>query len=575
MYKLLKQDGKAKRGELHTVHGVIQTPVFMNVGTVAAIKGAVSTMDLQEIGTQVELSNTYHLHVRPGDQIVKKMGGLHKFMVWDKPILTDSGGFQVFSLSSLRKIKEEGVYFSSHIDGRKIFMGPEESMQIQSNLASTIAMAFDECPSSVADRSYVQASVERTTRWLKRCKEEMARLNSLPDTINKHQMLFGINQGAVYEDIRIEHAKEIARLDLDGYAVGGLAVGETHEEMYRILDAVVPFLPLEKPTYLMGVGTPANILEAVDRGVDFFDCVYPSRNGRHGHVYTGRGKLNLFNAKYETDPRPIEEGCQCPACRNYSRAYIRHLLQSNLASTIAMAFDECPSSVADRSYVQASVERTTRWLKRCKEEMARLNSLPDTINKHQMLFGINQGAVYEDIRIEHAKEIARLDLDGYAVGGLAVGETHEEMYRILDAVVPFLPLEKPTYLMGVGTPANILEAVDRGVDFFDCVYPSRNGRHGHVYTGRGKLNLFNAKYETDPRPIEEGCQCPACRNYSRAYIRHLLKAKEMLGMRLCVLHNLYFYNHMMEEIRTAIDENRYQEYKKAKLAGLEEENIKK
>lgn len=250
-------------------------------------------------------------------------------------------------------------------------------------------------------------------------------------------------------------------------------------------------------------------------------------------------------------------------------------IQSNLASTIAMAFDECPSSVADRSYVQASVERTTRWLKRCKEEMARLNSLPDTINKHQMLFGINQGAVYEDIRIEHAKEIARLDLDGYAVGGLAVGETHEEMYRILDAVVPFLPLEKPTYLMGVGTPANILEAVDRGVDFFDCVYPSRNGRHGHVYTGRGKLNLFNAKYETDPRPIEEGCQCPACRNYSRAYIRHLLKAKEMLGMRLCVLHNLYFYNHMMEEIRTAIDENRYQEYKKAKLAGLEEENIKK
>ena len=379
MYKLLKQDGKAKRGEFHTVHGVIQTPVFMNVGTVAAIKGAVSTMDLQEIGTQVELSNTYHLHVRPGDEVVKKMGGLHKFMVWDKPILTDSGGFQVFSLSSLRKIKEEGVYFSSHIDGRKIFMGPEESMQIQSNLASTIAMAFD----------------------------------------------------------------------------------------------------------------------------------------------------------------------------------------------------ECPSSVADRSYVQASVERTTRWLKRCKDEMARLNGLPDTINKNQMLFGINQGAVYEDIRIEHAKEIAKLDLDGYAVGGLAVGETHEEMYRILDAVVPHLPLEKPTYLMGVGTPANILEAVDRGVDFFDCVYPSRNGRHGHVYTNRGKLNLFNARFETDPLPIEEGCQCPACRHYSRAYIRHLLKAKEMLGMRLCVLHNLYFYNHMMEEIRTAIDENRYQEYKKAKLAGFEEENIKK
>ncbi|WP_027294785.1 tRNA guanosine(34) transglycosylase Tgt [Robinsoniella sp. KNHs210] len=378
MYKLIKQDGKAKRGELHTVHGVIQTPVFMNVGTAAAIKGAVATTDLQEIGTQVELSNTYHLHVRPGDDVVRKMGGLHKFMVWDKPILTDSGGFQVFSLAGLRKIKEEGVYFSSHIDGRKIFMGPEESMQIQSNLASTIAMAFDECPSSVASREYVQNSVDRTTRWLARCKEEMARLNSLEDTINKDQLLFAINQGAIYEDIRIEHAKTIAQMDLDGYAIGGLAVGETHEEMYRILDAVVPHLPLEKPTYLMGVGTPANILEAVDRGVDFFDCVYPSRNGRHGHVYTNQGKLNLFNAKFE--------------------------------------------------------------------------------------------------------------LDG--------------------------------------------------------------------------------------KPIEEGCQCPACRHYSRAYIRHLLKAKEMLGMRLCVLHNLYFYNHMMEEIREAIEQGRYTEYKKAKLEGFEQGNIK-
>ena len=328
MYELIKRDGLAKRGRLHTVHGVIETPVFMNVGTAAAIKGAVSTTDLQEIGTQVELSNTYHLHVRPGDQIVKKLGGLHKFMVWDKPILTDSGGFQVFSLAGLRKIKEEGVYFNSHIDGRKIFMGPEESMQIQSNLASTIAMAFDECPSSVATRDYIQASVERTTRWLQRCKKEMARLNSLEDTINKNQLLFGINQGAVYEDIRIEHAKQIAAMDLDGYAVGGLAVGESHEEMYRILDAVVPHLPLEKPTYLMGVGTPANILEAVDRGVDFFDCVYPSRNGRHGHVYTKHGKLNLFNAKFELDERPIEEGCQCPACRHYSRAYIRHLLKA-------------------------------------------------------------------------------------------------------------------------------------------------------------------------------------------------------------------------------------------------------
>ncbi|MEY8428263.1 tRNA guanosine(34) transglycosylase Tgt [Lachnospiraceae bacterium 46-15] len=328
MYKLLKRDGKAKRGELHTVHGVIQTPVFMNVGTAAAIKGAVSTMDLQEIGTQVELSNTYHLHVRPGDEVVKKMGGLHKFMVWDKPILTDSGGFQVFSLSGLRKIREEGVYFHSHVDGRKIFMGPEESMKIQSNLASTIAMAFDECPSSVAERSYVQASVERTTRWLARCKVEMDWLNEQPGTINPHQMLFGINQGAIFDDIRIEHAKEITRLGLDGYAVGGLAVGESHEEMYHILDVTVPYLPVDKPTYLMGVGTPANILEAVDRGVDFFDCVYPSRNGRHGHVYTNQGKLNLFNAKYELDSKPIEEGCQCPACRHYSRAYIRHLLKA-------------------------------------------------------------------------------------------------------------------------------------------------------------------------------------------------------------------------------------------------------
>ena len=300
----------------------------MNVGTIAAIKGAVSTEDLQGIKTQVQLSNTYHLHVRPGDEVVKKLGGLHKFMVWDKPILTDSGGFQVFSLAGLRKIKEEGVYFNSHIDGRKIFMGPEESMQIQSNLASTIAMAFDECPSSVASRQYMENSVARTTRWLARCKEEMARLNSLPDTINKNQMLFGINQGGIYEDIRIAHAKEIAKMDLDGYAVGGLAVGESHEDMYRILDAVVPHLPVDKPTYLMGVGTPANILEAVDRGVDFFDCVYPSRNGRHGHVYTNHGKINLFNAKYELDERPIEEGCQCPACRTYSRAYIRHLLKA-------------------------------------------------------------------------------------------------------------------------------------------------------------------------------------------------------------------------------------------------------
>ena len=343
MYKLLKKDGDAKRGEFHTVHGVIQTPVFMNVGTAAAIKGAVSTEDLEEIGTQVELSNTYHLHVRPGDEVVKKMGGLHKFMSWNKPILTDSGGFQVFSLAGLRKIKEEGVCFNS----------------------------------------------------------------------------------------------------------------------------------------------------------------------------------------------------------------------------------QCPPSLADRKYVQDSVDRTVRWLKRCKTEMDRLNSLEDTINKNQLLFGINQGAIFEDIRIEHAKQITEMDLPGYAIGGLAVGESHEEMYRIIEAVIPYLPVEKPTYLMGVGTPANILEAVERGVDFFDCVYPSRNGRHGHVYTNHGKLNLFNAQYELDEDPIEEGCQCPACRRYSRAYIRHLLKAKEMLGMRLCVLHNLYFYNHMMEEIREAIEQGRYQEYKKQKLDGMQ------
>ena len=328
MYRLLKTDGRAKRGELQTVHGTIQTPVFMNVGTVAAIKGAVSTMDLKEIGTQVELSNTYHLHVRTGDKLIKEMGGLHKFMNWDRPILTDSGGFQVFSLAGLRKIKEEGVTFQSHIDGRKIFMGPEESMQIQSNLGSTIAMAFDECAPAKAERDYVEKSVARTTRWLARCKKEMQRLNSLPDTVNPNQLLFGINQGAVYADIRIDHAKRISELDLPGYAVGGLAVGETHEEMYHVLDETVPYLPQDKPTYLMGVGTPANILEAVDRGIDFFDCVYPSRNGRHGHVYTKFGKINLFNAQYEKDDRPIEEGCQCPVCKNYTRAYVRHLLKS-------------------------------------------------------------------------------------------------------------------------------------------------------------------------------------------------------------------------------------------------------
>ena len=328
MYKLLKVEGRAKRGEFHTPHGVIQTPVFMNVGTIAAIKGAVSSEDLERVNFQVELSYTYNLHFRPGDEIVNKLGGIHKFMVWNKPILTDSGGFQVFSLTSLRKIKEEGVYFSSHVDGRKIFMGPEESMKIQSNLASTIAMAFDECIGIPAEKEYVKNSVDRTTRWLERCKKALYELNQKEDTINKKQMLFGINQGAIYEDIRIEHAKRISDLDLDGYAIGGLAVGETHAEMYHILEEVVPYLPQNKPTYLMGVGTPENILEAIERGVDFFDCVLPCRNGRHAHVYTNAGKLNLLNAKYELDDTPIEQGCGCPACQRYTRAYIRHLFKA-------------------------------------------------------------------------------------------------------------------------------------------------------------------------------------------------------------------------------------------------------
>lgn len=328
MYELLKVEGRAKRGRFHTPHGVIETPVFMNVATVAAIKGALSTEDLERIGTQVVLSNTYHLHLRPGDKLIKELGGLHKFMVCNRPILTDSGGFQVFSLAAMRKIKEEGVYFSSHIDGRKIFMGPEESMQIQSNIGSTIAMAFDECPPALADRNYIIPSVERTTRWLKRCMVEMDRLNSLEDTVNKQQMLFGINQGGIHPDIRIEHAKVIREFDLPGYAVGGLAVGESHAEMYNVLEHVVPYLPQNKPTYLMGVGTPENILEAVDRGIDFFDCVLPARNGRHGHVYTNQGKLNLFNQKHENDMTPIAEDCQCPTCQKYSKAYIRHLLKA-------------------------------------------------------------------------------------------------------------------------------------------------------------------------------------------------------------------------------------------------------
>ncbi|SHI64930.1 tRNA-guanine transglycosylase [Clostridium amylolyticum] len=328
MYKLLKKKNSVRRGEFHTPHGTIQTPVFMNVGTLAAIKGAVSSMDLKEIGCQVELSNTYHLHLRPGDEVVRKMGGLHKFMNWDRPILTDSGGFQVFSLAKLRQIKEEGVYFNSHIDGRRIFMGPEESMRIQSNLGSTIAMAFDECIPNPSTREYVLKSVDRTTRWLERCKIEMDRLNSLEGTVNNKQMLFGINQGGTYDDIRIEHAKTISKMNLDGYAIGGLAVGETHEEMYRIISSVVPYLPQDKPIYLMGVGLPSNILEAVERGVDFFDCVLPARNGRHGHVFTSTGKINIMNAKYELDDNPIDKGCGCPTCQHYSRAYIRHLFKA-------------------------------------------------------------------------------------------------------------------------------------------------------------------------------------------------------------------------------------------------------
>ncbi len=328
MFEVLKTEGRARRGVFTCAHGTVQTPVFQNVGTQAAIKGAVSARDLETLGCQIELSNTYHLHVRPGDQVIRQLGGLHKFMNWNGPILTDSGGFQVFSLSSLRRIKEEGVYFSSHVDGKKIFMGPEESMQIQSNLGSDIAMAFDECCENPSPYEYVKASCERTTRWLHRCKAELDRLNSLPDTVNPQQMLFGINQGGTYDDLRVEHMKAIAELDLPGYAIGGLAVGESHEVMYHILDVVLPHAPVEKPRYLMGVGTPSNIIEGVYRGIDFFDCVMPTRNARHGHLYTWDGVMNLNNAKYQLDDRPIEEGCQCPACRNYSRAYIRHLLKA-------------------------------------------------------------------------------------------------------------------------------------------------------------------------------------------------------------------------------------------------------
>lgn len=328
MFELKKTEGRARRGTFTTPHGVIESPFFMNVGTAAAIKGGISSVDLKGLKTQVELCNTYHLHLRPGDDVIYKMGGLHRFMNWDKPILTDSGGFQVFSLAKLRKIKEEGVYFASHIDGRRLFIGPEESMQIQSHLASTIAMAFDECIENPAPREYVQRSVERTTRWLQRCKAEMARLNSLPETINKQQMLFGINQGGTYDDIRIEHMKTISELDLDGYAVGGLAVGEPTEEMYHILDAVLPYAPVNKPRYLMGVGTPSNIIEGVYRGIDMFDCVMPSRNARHATIFTWDGIMHATNKCYELDDRPLDTKCDCPTCRNFSRAYIRHLFKA-------------------------------------------------------------------------------------------------------------------------------------------------------------------------------------------------------------------------------------------------------
>ena len=337
MYELIKRDGRAKRGRFHTVHGVIETPVFMNVGTIAAIKGAVSTADLEEIGTQVELSNTYHLHVRPGDQVVKKLGGLHKFMAWDKPILTDSGGFQVFSLASLRKIREEGVTFASHLDGHRIFMGPEESMRIQSNLGSDIAMAFDECVENPATYEYAKASCERTLRWLERCKKEHDRLGSLPDTVNPGQLLFGINQGATFPDLRIWHMQQIAKLDCDGYAIGGLAVGEPTETMYEIIEAVEPYMPADKPRYLMGVGTPSNIIEGVARGVDFFDCVMPARNARHGKLFTWQGTMNIKNAKYKLDDGPLDPECDCPVCRNFSRAYIRHLFAAEEILSMRLA----------------------------------------------------------------------------------------------------------------------------------------------------------------------------------------------------------------------------------------------
>ena len=372
MYKLLKKSGKVRRGEFTTPHGIIQTPVFMNVGTQGVIKGAVSSIDLKEINCQVELSNTYHLHLRPTDKVIRQMGGLHKFMNWDRPILTDSGGFQVFSLSAMRKIKEEGVYFNSHIDGKKIFMGPEESMQIQSNLGSTIAMAFDECAPNPSTREYVVDSVARTTRWLERCVTEMDRLNSLPDTVNNKQILFGINQGGTYEDIRIEHAKTISKMNLDGYAIGGLAVGESHAEMYRIIDAVVPYLPQDKPIYLMGVGYPSNILEAVSRGVDFFDCVLPARNGRHGHVFTKDGKINIMNAKFELDAAPIDEDCQCPTCKNYTRAYIRHLFKAKemLAMRLCVLhnlyfynklMEEIRSAIDNDCFEEFKEEKLAQW----------------------------------------------------------------------------------------------------------------------------------------------------------------------------------------------------------------------
>ena len=597
MFKVIKYEGKARRGKFKCAHGgEVQTPVFMNVGTQAAIKGGVSALDLKDLGCQIELSNTYHLHLRPGDDVVRQMGGLHKFMHWDGPILTDSGGFQVFSLAGLRKIKEEGVTFASHLDGRRIFMGPEESMRIQSNLGSDIAMAFDECVENPARYEYAKASCERTLRWLERCKIEHDKLNTLSDTVNPQQMLFGINQGATFEDLRIWHMKEIAKLDCDGYAIGGLAVGEPTQTMYDIIDAVEPYMPQDKPRYLMGVGTQA----AIKGGVSAFDlkdlgCQIELSNTYHLHLRPGddvvrqMGGLHKFmrwDGPILTDSggfqvfslaglRKIkEEGVTFASHLDGHRIFMgpeeSMRIQSNLGSDIAMAFDECVENPATYEYAKNSCERTLRWLERCKIEHDRLNALSDTVNPQQMLFGINQGATFADLRVWHMKEIAKIACDGYAIGGLAVGEPTQVMYDIIDAVEPFMPKDKPRYLMGVGTPSNIIEGVARGVDFFDCVMPARNARHGKLFTWSGSINLKNEKYKLDERPIDEQCDCPVCRNFSRAYLRHLFKAEEILALRIAVMHNLYFYNKLAQRIRDALDAGEFEAFRAEYSAKLSE-----